>query len=327
MIPLKNLTIYYETLLVSCLFGWYMPLCFELVPRLSYGISVLIFLAVIFVFSYFSFLLCRKNRTMLNLFSSAILPFGVYDAAIFFIYRKKFYLFVFFFGILLAAVFALVVFLKKEKKPFKIIGIFCMNAFSFLLGIGVLITFSSSVFLGTPFAMPFAGENIFIQKEQAYPNFEKEIDVAANFKNENWAKLSFEKKAELSFEFMKISMIRLGLEPSEAAFEIIFLEEGLWGIYDPNKKTIAVDKTLIQNGNGEDVLETIIHECYHAFQHKAFALWQKLSEEEKKLYCFLEMERIAETGDFEEGAYNFSGREADFYFKLIDIYEKEEGLK
>ena len=89
----------------------------------------------------------------------------------------------------------------------------------------------------------------------------------------------------------------------------------IYGSYSSKTKTITISVEHLANDPAEDVLDTLLHEARHAYQHaivNAFnAIEENLSEEAKALSCFRTIE------DYRDNFENYISGNED-YFSYYD---------
>lgn len=87
--------------------------------------------------------------------------------------------------------------------------------------------------------------------------------------------------------------------------------DAIYGSYSSQTKTIIINVEHLANDPAEDVLDTLLHEARHAYQHAAVnafnAIEEDLSEEAKALSCFKTIESYRD--NFE----NYISGNGDYY--------------
>lgn len=120
---------------------------------------------------------------------------------------------------------------------------------------------------------------------------------------------------------------------------IILLQEETLGYYDDQTHTIAININFLQKGNSTDILETLTHEAFHAYEHRLVDLYTNAADELKdlrllhraKIYIE-EFENYIDGSDdpigyffqaveFDSDAYAASA--ADRYFDAIYVYQDD----
>jgi len=75
------------------------------------------------------------------------------------------------------------------------------------------------------------------------------------------------------------------------------LDKGTLGYYSPSDNSIFLDTNHILNDSSSDVLESLLHECFHVSQHQYADLYNSLSAEDKNMYFLMDAKEFAEEFD------------------------------
>ena len=101
----------------------------------------------------------------------------------------------------------------------------------------------------------------------------------------------------------------LGCEPPAVTAEKT-VRDTLYGAYESETGTIIINKELLENGTSAEVLNTLLHETRHAYQHavkNAYeAIEESLGDDVKELLCF----KLA--GIYRDEFENYIGADKDF---------------
>lgn len=100
------------------------------------------------------------------------------------------------------------------------------------------------------------------------------------------------------------------------------LSEGTLAYYSETQHQIVIDLEYLNSSHSYDVLETLIHECTHAYQYEQVALYQKLDEESRNLLMFYDASvYLEEFADYEDGSEDFFL----YYSQLAEINARKAG--
>lgn len=164
------------------------------------------------------------------------------------------------------------------------------------------------------------------------------MDELILFEDSRWKSLSKEEKLALIKMVVNIERSHLRIYP-----EINVVEQDMGkntlGRYTDGEHIISISSRLLESGSGYTVLDTVCHECHHAYRDCLLAVYEKLGENERMLPLFEDV-RIyyAEENNYMEGTDDFDKyykqlTESDarayaadrviHYMKLIEDYLKE----
>ncbi len=121
-------------------------------------------------------------------------------------------------------------------------------------------------------------------------NLSNNIDTIKLIKdNETFQKLSYEKKCQVIEAIVYCEARCLGLCKINLKFEE--LDGSILGYYSHSERTICIDSKPLKDGTksggtNNEILNTILHECRHCYQHRMIDLYSKLTPEERNLYAF-----------------------------------------
>ena len=124
-------------------------------------------------------------------------------------------------------------------------------------------------------------------------NFEANIDEFVNFAAENWDKLDIQQKLDLSQKFVNCEAEYLGLS-HEIVVGTSALDDRIVAYYSESEHKIVIDIDYLRISHSYSVLDTLIHECTHAYQHELVTVYQSLDEESRNLRLFNEASVYAE---------------------------------
>ncbi len=144
------------------------------------------------------------------------------------------------------------------------------------------------------------------QKNKAKEERMKQI---AKIENDDTFEIPVKEKLDVVQAIINDSGEKLGT-PFPVTAVIDDLDENTLASYCRDTRTIRFDKDFIEEGSSEDILNTTLHESYHAYQVALTDFYNKLSEEDKGLQIFddcpiyiYEMENY-ESGEDHDKYYN-----------------------
>lgn len=114
------------------------------------------------------------------------------------------------------------------------------------------------------------------------------------------------------------------------------LDEGTLGYFSPSDNSIFLDTNHILKDSSREVLESLLHECFHVSQHQYADLYNSLSDEDKNMYFLMNAKEFAEEFDSyvngntdyihyysqscESTARSYGKSAAEVIFNRIDLY-------
>lgn len=159
------------------------------------------------------------------------------------------------------------------------------------------------------------------------------IDTVSNLLQDRWDTLDLNEKANTLQTVANIEASYLGL-PHELNVKIDTLRESTIAQYDDRTHTITVSITYLESMPAEEMLDSICHESYHAYQHRLIDAYNSVDVEYRDLLTFYFVPI------YEEEFQNYvDGKDDDlaYYFQMcemkardyaeesvIDYYEKIE---
>jgi len=131
---------------------------------------------------------------------------------------------------------------------------------------------------------------------------------------DTWETLDPAERLDLVQTIANIEDTYLGL-PHELIVTAGDLPESIVGQYDDHTHTITLDTDYLQTRLAHEVLDTVCHEAYHAYQHRLCDAYDSLDSDFKGLLLFYRTEKY--TADFE---HYYSGDDFDaYYFQQVEI--------
>ena len=118
-------------------------------------------------------------------------------------------------------------------------------------------------------------------------------DTILLLQEEKWSTLSVQQRLEVLQTVANIEATYLGL-PHELNVVIEAMDDITDGHYNDGTHTIAINPDHIAADSGEELVETVAHEAFHAYEHRLVDLYNSTGSTERNLMLF---NRIAEYKD------------------------------
>jgi hypothetical protein len=140
------------------------------------------------------------------------------------------------------------------------------------------------------------------------------IDVIADIAPERWQDLSIQQKLNVCQKIINCEGRYLGLS-HEIIIGTAELYEDTLGYYSEAKHQIVIDINHLKDSYSYDVLETLLHECAHAYQYDQVALYKTLDEKSRNLLMFYDasiyMEEFADYKDGHDDYEQYSSQKSE----------------
>lgn len=310
------------------LFLWCRKLFFRCIPQCTYFESLLVLLLIgITVMGVGIFVTWKKGRNYINLVENLILSWSVFVVLAYVeIFKQRMVII----GLLVSgiSVFMTVLVLcrkikRKDKKKFVI-----RNRVLNVINMWRRNLSFASVFLLVPIgaSMMFNGTilNSKVEVAKVYGDehcLEANIDVICDIDPERWGKLDVQQKLNVCQKIVNCEARYLGIS-HEIGVGTADLSEGTLAYYSEIQHKIVIDLEHLNNSHSYEVLETLIHECTHAYQYEQVTLYQKLDEESRNLLMFYDASvYLEEFADYEDGSEDFFL----YYSQLAEINARKAG--
>lgn len=148
------------------------------------------------------------------------------------------------------------------------------------------------------------------------------IEVISNIEPSRWAKLNMQEKLDVLQKIINCECRYNGIS-HEVYLGTAELSGGTLAHYSDSKHQIVIDINHLDD-DGYEVLETIIHECTHAYQHEQVELYRSLDEKSRNLLMFWEVsEYMDEFENYIDGSEDPFG----YYLQLAEIDARERAEK
>ena len=175
--------------------------------------------------------------------------------------------------------------------------------------------------------------------DQTEYTIENSVDVLAGLEDSRWKEMSLEERLDLARLIKNIEVCYLGI-PHGVAVELGDAD-GVLAKYSDTDKQILIDAEYLSRATGREVLHTVCHEMYHAYQYRLCEAYDSVGDEYKDLLIFAnvddyryEMENYIDVSEdeeahsrqkLEENADSYADDAVGDYFRKINLFlHKEE---
>ena len=141
-----------------------------------------------------------------------------------------------------------------------------------------------------------------------------------------WRNLSYEKRATACEKIVQLEARHLGLSKDlQLRFENIDeIDENATGLYYDDTETVVIRNDLLESNYCRDqVLETIFHECHHAYSYDLIDAYKILPDKYKRLYLLREAKEYDNEINIKGYVTPTDDNYIDYYFQKYESKSRE----
>ena len=302
-------------------FIWY-RMIFRCIGNMTLFVSELVLFGMVALIStVYGVFECRSRRNGFSIFINLITGFGLYTISTYYSIHKELIHIIFFIAILFSAVISIYIMRKtyKYKKTIqkalkRIIRSLALCQIVFGMGMLLVLTIVCSSVL---FSFRVEQFNTYPVGERVMGEsfVENDVETIALLAENNWTDLSLQKKIDVLQAIANNECNYLGL-PNELTVRSVNLDKDTLGMYVDQTHEILINTNCLRGEGFKKVLEIILHEAYHSFEHRCWDVYKSTGEDEKRLRLF---QSIVEYGrefeNYESGKNDFNS----YYFQKSEI--------
>ena len=252
---------------------WFGVVEFRSIPNLTTNQSKLILASFSILILLIGLICCQKKyRNNVTLSILTLLPVSIYEQISY--QNKRFFL-----CVLILFVLCTIVYLLIHSNTFKLQSIVYIVSFSIIVP---MILMMGSHLIG------FHKMDIFIEpihETYGMDLLDQNLDVLQKIEEDKWEVLSVNEKMNVLNTIVSIEKEELGI-PYALNVTEEKLSEGLVAQYHPLSNTIKIDKDYMNDCTSDEVVDSICHEVYHAYQNCLVELYENSSMEYRNLVVF-----------------------------------------
>ena len=154
------------------------------------------------------------------------------------------------------------------------------------------------------------------QKSSTLPEntIESNIETLALLQDDTWSSLSMTDRIDVLQTIADIEAAYWGL-PHKLTVITSHTSENVLGHYIDHTHTITIGTDLLQHGSSRDILETLTHEAYHAYEYRLADVYEDVPDDLKNLRL-LNRAKV-----YSEELNNYTNSEDDLIGYLFQIVE------
>lgn len=179
-----------------------------------------------------------------------------------------------------------------------------------------LLLIVASVAAGTLFGVSLTRSSVSPSKEKTGSTWTiaNNIDMVCRFSETKWYALSSEEKTTAMQVIANIECRYLGL-PHELTLITASLPGNTLASYDDRTHTIKIDIDHFEESPPDEIIDSICHEAYHAYQYRLCDAYDSMDDQYRSLLDFYDV------AFYKQKFQNYSSGEDDFYIYYIQRCE------
>ena len=326
MRPQKYITDHLFWLVTSMI--WYRSILFTAVPGMTVKQSkIILWISALVLVAFGYIITMKKRRNDLSLFTNDIFPYELYAVVTYRTYLPR----LVWNSVLLASILSLAFIVLgmlptahseqrsatgwKRQAVHSLLGARTITAVCILVLI-VPIGVSKVFGLGLMTTKTPLVSNASEAEEWTVKN---NIDTVRLLREEEWKELNPQQKLDVLGVVLNIEIRYLGLN-HEVYLKSSVLNGETAAHYNHRDHEIVIDLGQLETAAAADVLDSLCHECYHAYQYQMIALYEDTPEKYRNMLLFQYVgSYIEETSDYNDGSSDLM----DYYYQTIEVQARQ----
>lgn len=145
------------------------------------------------------------------------------------------------------------------------------------------------------------------------------IDTICLLREEEWKELNPQQKLDVLGVVLNIEIRYLGLN-HEVCLKSSVLDGETAAYYNHKDHEIVVDIGQLKTVSAADVLDSLCHECYHAYQYQIIALYEDTPEKYRDMLLFQYVGSYTEEfSDYNDGSRDLM----DYYYQTVEVQARQ----
>lgn len=323
-------------------------------PNQSILTSKIIFFSLLFIFIIAGFsITMKRRRNDVSIAINVLLPLEIYAFVTFFAFYKHAIITLGIISASLALAFSIAVICRCQRKKENRVSVWKQIRHC-ILGSRTIIVSCMATLLCVIFFSCLFGDNIltsnvsFSESDMSQSDVYEEvsgpwtiannIDTIMLLEEDNWGKLSPEEKLDVLGVVKNIEIQYLGIN-HDIALVCGVTDVNLDGSYNSDEAVITLNACELTTSTAHDVVNTICHECYHAYERQMISLYNDTAAEYRNMLLF--KPALTYSKEFEnyvqadENFYNYfcmqveadsrkyAAEGVEDYYKKIEMYKPE----
>lgn len=307
---------------------WYRNILFTAIPDMTVKQSkIILWISALVFIALGCILTMEKRRNDLSLFTNVLFPYELYAIISYRTYLPR----LVWGSVLLAGILSLafIIFamyptghkemqgtkMQKRQVVHSLLGARVITAICILVLI-VPISVSNVFGLGL---MTTKAPLVSAASEAEEWTVENNIETIRLLWEEEWKKLNPQQKMDVLGVVLNIEIRYLGLN-HEVYLKGNVLDGETSAHYNHKDHEIVMDIGQLKTADAADVLDSLCHECYHAYQYQVIALYEETPEKYRNMLLFQYVGNyIEETSNYKDGNKDM----AEYYYQTMEIQARQ----
>lgn len=328
-----------------CTFIMFTSLCFFCLPENDAIASKYFLVWFVIITTVAGILLTFKNRrNNLSITVITLFPYGIYSAmSMYDLYPVRTVVASIIAATLCFFFVFMVVTRPRKSSRTSLFRVILLRLRHCVMGTATIVSLCALILIVPVAVNTIMGKGAYTEKPDRAPYVEepqewtidKKMDTVKLLHEKNWGNLTMEEKLEVVATVKNIEMSTFGIS-DEVYVKSSALEYGVAGGFSPSEQSIDIDMEFLRSAPSEEIVNTICHESYHAYEYQQVEVYRGLSDKYKDLPLFNKVEKYSYEfsnyidGDEDFDAYESQAIEADArayaelrteaYFEIIDAY-------
>ncbi|MBR5538854.1 MAG: hypothetical protein IKU61_03040 [Clostridia bacterium] len=314
-------TVFYSLVLLCA----FCNICFVSLPGLSVVESkCILFATLVLVSAICTALSYIRGRNCVSIWVNALIPLELYAVVSYMPYFKKEIVLLLCITGVAALAFVVIMFTaKKIKLKWRLLAsaagvraIVALCMLLLILPVGIKTMFGHGLLL--------AKTETVDGYEDAYEwTVQNKLDILMLLNEDRWKKADVRAKTEVLATVKNIEIANNDID-HEIYFEVCELKNGELAVYEPRQHRIKIDVKHIQNDSAKECLNSVLHECYHAYQYMLAEAYVGLPDRFKNMRDFgIAANYAREFCDYNDGKHDLFG----YSNQLSEIMAREYAEK
>lgn len=292
---------------------WYKALLFRSIEGLSFAKSMLLLLLLLIVSLAVGYSTQKKTRmNTVSIAMNIVTGYGLYTLVSYFPILKSLILSIVALLSVLVGLYAtyLITYRREGVSAYKMIP---KRVFTFVRGSQAFLALGMAILMLVPCVSVTVMSGV-SQAKSTIPSVSQEATIANNIDclsrldNSEWFSLTFEEKLDVLQTIVNIECRYLGL-PHELNVVATDMErDTILGNYSDRSHTISVSVKSLMYDAPCEVVDTVCHEAYHAYQHCLVDMYNSCDDQYRDLKVYRRVKKYeVEFGDYITGTEDFCG--------------------
>ena len=307
---------------------WFWHLLFKCVPNCTYFESLLVFIVIsVTIMGLGIFVTWQKGRNYINLVENIVISWSMFVVVAYMNVLKQRMVRVGILVVVSSLLMTIYILFQRinrrdkrrqviKKRIRKVFNLWKQNlvlgSLILLISISISVIFNGTILTSTAEVVKVYGDEHCLDAN---------IEVISDIEPTRWKKLEIQEKLNVSQKIVNCEARYLGIS-HEIRVGTADLDEGTLACYIESKHQIVLDIEYLESSYSYDILESLIHEVTHAYQHELINMYLELDEKTRNLLIFYPVSQyLDEFTNYENGDKNYML----YYGQLAEIDARKAG--